>query len=352
MDIRVDIKNIYLNCRLTRYLKLLISRRNNKFIRNIYFLMEPEHDNIGDQAISYAQRKFLESNLPNYNIIQINEREFNDYSRCFQKIIRNEDIICLIGGGNMGDEYIHHENTRRKIISLFPNNKIISFPQTMHFKNNEKGNVELNNTRKVYNNHNNLVLIAREEISYQKMKNNFINNKIILTPDIVLSLNKTDNNVNRNGALLCLRNDKEAIITDSDKENIYKIVKRYYGNIINTDMREGKEVKPHEREGVVEKKLQQFKSAELVITDRLHGMIFSAITSTPCIVFSNYNHKILGSYEWIKDLGFIRLAKNVSDVENILRDLKKVKNYSYNNSNLIKYYDLILKEITEDIHEQ
>ena len=32
------------------------------------------------------------------------------------------------------------------------------------------------------------------------------------------------------------------------------------------------------------------------MTDRLHGMIFSVITGTPCIVFDNFNSKIKNAY--------------------------------------------------------
>lgn len=38
----------------------------------------------------------------------------------------------------------------------------------------------------------------------------------------------------------------------------------------------------------------KFRECELVITDRIHGMIFAAITGTPCIALSNY--KIKGTY--------------------------------------------------------
>ena len=43
-------------------------------------------------------------------------------------------------------------------------------------------------------------------------------------------------------------------------------------------------------------KLTEFASARLVITDRLHGLIFSAITNTPCIAFDNLSGKVHGTY--------------------------------------------------------
>ena len=45
------------------------------------------------------------------------------------------------------------------------------------------------------------------------------------------------------------------------------------------------------REQLLKQKIEEFQSAELVITDRLHGMIFSVITGTPCIAFDNLMRK-------------------------------------------------------------
>ena len=43
---------------------------------------------------------------------------------------------------------------------------------------------------------------------------------------------------------------------------------------------------------IIMDKFKDFQKSELVITDRLHGMVFCAISGTPCIVFGNYNQKV------------------------------------------------------------
>ena len=46
---------------------------------------------------------------------------------------------------------------------------------------------------------------------------------------------------------------------------------------------------------------KNFSSSKIVITDRLHGLIFSKITSTPCIAIDNSNNKIRETYNaWLK----------------------------------------------------
>jgi len=70
--------------------------------------------------------------------------------------------------------------------------------------------------------------------------------------------------------------------------------------------------------------LNDFSSSKLVVTDRLHGMVFSAITETPCIVINSLSPKVEGCYEWLKDLDYICFASSVDQVPVLLRSLEKV----------------------------
>ncbi len=71
--------------------------------------------------------------------------------------------------------------------------------------------------------------------------------------------------------------------------------------------------------------LDRFAGSELVITDRLHGMVFAAVTETPCIVLNSRSHKIKGCYEWLKDTGYIMIADNVDETAGLISRLKGVK---------------------------
>lgn len=312
--------------------------------RSIYFLLDQNHGNLGDQAIGYAEVKFIRDNLKNYNTICVLEREYNLLKSYFKRIIKENDIIILIGGGSIGNQYIHHERSRRDVIKSFPNNKIISFPQTIYFSSDEYGKRELKNSVETYNSHKDLTVIAREKISYDIMKKVF-NNNIIITPDIVLYLNKTRPNIRRQGALCCLRSDVESILTKEGKSNIISIVNKYFDVVTITDMSLNHNISIEDRELELEKKFNQFKSAELVITDRLHGMIFAAITATPCIVISNYNHKIRGTYNWIKHLDYISYCESIMDIPKYIYDLKEIKNCTYSNDFAIPFYKNIINAI-------
>ncbi|MGH2097437.1 polysaccharide pyruvyl transferase family protein [Aerococcus urinaeequi] len=66
------------------------------------------------------------------------------------------------------------------------------------------------------------------------------------------------------------------------------------------------------RDNIVMDKLKEISKHELVITDRLHGMIFAYLTDTPCLVFDNNNHKISQTYDtWLKNNTNIILVKKM-----------------------------------------
>ena len=67
----------------------------------------------------------------------------------------------------------------------------------MFFSKNEEGRKELNISKKIYNSHTDLTIIAREKTSYKNMIKEFNKCKIILNPDIVLYLNDKINNKNK-----------------------------------------------------------------------------------------------------------------------------------------------------------
>ena len=88
--------NKYIDNKTIKYLENLIKMRSRKYnseiSRNIYLLLEPEHDNIGDHAIAYAEEQFLENTTEDYNIFYLTEREYKLYKKYLRKIIKKDDI--------------------------------------------------------------------------------------------------------------------------------------------------------------------------------------------------------------------------------------------------------------------
>lgn len=294
----------------------------------------PHHGNLGDNAIAMTEEKFLKENLKGYDIYTVPERNLHLCADKLKKYIKPDDVLFMHGGGNIGDTYERPEKGRRKVIQNFPNNKIIIFPQTVYYSDTDFGRKELEISKEIYNNHPDLTMIAREEKSYEFMKKHFTNAKIILTTDIVMYLNKTDLSKKREGVILALRTDKEKVFSENNQIEAENIVKKYYDkiSITDTNIRDiNNNIFETEREMILDEKFSEFQTAELAITDRLHGMIFAAITSTPCVAFTNFNFKIKESFKWLQHLGYIEFCDDIKDLEEKIKKVRSIEKTKYDN---------------------
>lgn len=292
-----------------------------------YILETPIHANIGDSAIAYAQKVYL-NNIGINNLIEINQRDCAKFKKVLKLLVRKRDLIFLHGGGNMGIEWFHEELARRYWITTYPHSKIISFPQTIYYGDSDKGLKELNNSINIYNKHKHLVLTARENTSYDIMREIYKNCLIIKTPDIVMSLKNIINvePKNRSGILYCFRNDAEKNINEDFIANITNFISNKGEQISYTDMIYHSMIL-NNREDIIFEKLNEFSKYKIVITDRLHAMVFCYLTKTPCIVFGNYNYKVSGNYEWIKECNYIHFLKNHDDFYSCYDELINITSF-------------------------
>ena len=63
--------------------------------------------------------------------------------------------------------------------------------------------------------------------------------------------------------------------------------------------------------------------------DRLHGMIFAAITSTPCVAFDNVYGKVFAQYQWIRDLPYLEIAESPEQLSDKLDRVLKAQTPVY-----------------------
>lgn len=281
--------------------------------KKIIHISTPTHGNMGDHAIVYATNMYLKDNFSDYEIIEVYRKDVYKYTKALKNILNKNDIIVLIGGGNMGNLWIEEEIDRRYVINTFKDNKIISMPQTISFTNDINGQKEFEKTKEVYNSHDDLIVIAREEKSYEIMKKAFNKCTVMLNPDMVLYLNNKLQvpSIERKYIMTCIRNDKESLLVDKKNDVVDKL-KEEYNNIIVYDTVINRQVLKEKREEELLNMLKRFSESKMVITDRLHGMVFAAITKTPCIVTKSLDHKVTGTYQWIKDLNYIKLVDDLN----------------------------------------
>lgn len=308
----------------TRILLFLQQFKKNNFFdtqrqsskKKVFVFLAADYGNLGDVAITYAQTKFLKEVLPEYEVVDVPISKTLIGITEIKKNIQLHDIITTVGGGNFGDLYDQIEFYRQLVLENFPNNKCISFPQTIDFAETRKGQNALRIAIKRYSKHKNLTFLAREALSFEKMKKELSANIVLLTPDIVMSLDEQRPSFDRKGVVMCLREDDEKLLTKTNQEQLMKLVDANFETKTNYDTHINKNhLSLTERKLELDKIWTVFKKAELVITDRLHGMVFCYITNTPCIVFQNNNHKVKGCYEWIKNKSNIILVKEFSETE-------------------------------------
>lgn len=336
------------------YLKSKSNKYDNivkKDEKKIILALAANYGNLGDIAITYAQRKFLKNNFPNYNLLEIPIDKTYENMKSLKKIVNKEDIITIIGGGNFGNIYLDIERARQFFIKQFPKNKIICFPQTIDFSQNKKGKRELEKAIKLYGKNKRLVLFAREKKSFDFMKKNFKDNNIYLVPDIVLSLNQQYPKENREYFTICFRNDKENKLNNTKKYQVKEMLKKYYkGKAIEKDTHVGDvKINQENREKYLDDIWSTFKKSKIVLTDRLHGMIFCVITETPCIAFPNSNGKIKSTYEtWLKDVPYIKMLKEdfkMSELKEQIDILLNEDNTTNKTINLHDKYEILIKAV-------
>ena len=322
----------------------------------VYMIGLPEHTNLGDSAIAIAQEKFLKQHLPAY--VQIKTVSYNAYTRDrdhLRKWIPKGCLVTQLGGGNMGNQWLNEEYFRRNVMEDFPKNPMIIFPQTIYYGADAQGQKEELASRPIYDGRKDLVLAAREAHSAEIMDVLYPHTKCLLVPDIVLYMDMAGFGVAtkaREGIMLCMRSDAERAMTEELRAAVEAAARETGCSISVTDMHSAYAVTQENRGVLVREKMEEFAAARLVITDRLHGMIFAAITGTPCIALGNYNHKVSGVYEWIRYLPYIRFAETAGDVERQLPQLLAMEGCVYDNSPLLPHFEKLAQVVRKYANDQ
>lgn len=293
-----------------------------------YVLGVSNHPNAGDQEITLAQKKFINKYLPEYHYVEIDKEKIKYIIDDLVQILKRNDIVFFQGGGTMSNLYPEHELPRQMVLEklrTFPG-KIIQFPVSFYFENMD----EFNKVKNIYNNAKNLKLFVRESKSY-KILNSTLDIPVYHVPDIVLSQNEANSHSKRGSNIVVMfRKDKECLLP----ANLSKKIIDYFSSIspiIITDnyVHKHRPTTEVNREYLLESKFSEFQSAKLIITDRLHGMIFAYITKTPAIVFDNSYGKVKYSYlDWLTNCDYIKFlpadTTNLDDVIDAYNQLTKI----------------------------
>lgn len=307
----------------------------------IVFIATPIYSNLGDHAIVKAQIKFLSDMGYSNNLFEISRSQYECGRRVIQSIVQSESLIVIDGGGNVGTLWSEESEKMNDIIERFSGNPVVVFPQTAFFEDSPVGEECRRNVSLAYAKNPNLVFFSRDRATYNAMRKVSPRTLNLYAPDIVLYLDESRDGDAREGALLCMRDDKERVTDGCSSAAIRsaladrRLAVHETSTVVNTPCR----IDASNRDAVLDSKWDEFRSAEVVVTDRLHGMIFSGITGTPCVALDNVSRKVSQGYEWIRHIPNIRVAASADEVPGLLDAVLDAGPCRYDRAPLDPYYD-------------
>jgi pyruvyl transferase EpsI len=310
--------------------------------KKILLLGTPGHANIGDAAIAAGEYEFIRSYFPDYTLIELTAYQMGEPYTFLHSLIGRGDLIFLHGGGNLGTLYPIEEEIRRRVISDFPENKIIVFPQTAYFADTEEGRYELAVSQDIYNRHKNLIILTRGLETLFLLKNHFPNVKSYNTGDMALILQR-DFHLDRRGILACIRDgNDESGIDDHTRGEIDRAIGSIDPNFEKSNNTYSQNIPPGLRGMVINEELKKFARHKVIVTDRLHGMIFAAVTNTPCVVISALTQKIREFVLFFEDSNAVFfIDKNIGKLENAIQRAMQVSQ---------PVFPLLHRQIFDDIY--
>lgn len=285
--------------RFNKFVKLIIGRPdifnlkkriNSVKNRRVILIGSPVHNNLGDHLIADNCHDFIK-NLGFTEIIDVPEFYYDLFGKSI--VISDKDIIFIVGGGWLGNDY-EDANTICQMICQWPENKIIILPQTVYFS--EKGQyAHSDDIAKVFNATDNVLLCVREKRSFriaiETLK--IPKDRVLLSPDITLYNSEyLPYNDEKKGVILSIRNDRETIDEKLDttiREILNELGQEYYES--STVVR-GKIIPKALRKRVIKNKIKEYNKCDFIITNRLHSMIFAILSKTKCLAFDNSTHKV------------------------------------------------------------
>lgn len=329
----------FLNSKRIEKLKQLIVDTYTPLIDGDYVMLDfPNYRNIGDNLIWKGEEEFMKT-IPYKCLYSANVHTFQK-----NKIPKNA-IILLQGGGNFGDMYTVLQSFRLRLIEDFPNNKIIIFPQTVHFEDQE----EFKRQAKILKAHKNLYITARDTVSQENLRKQGIVNKVLLLPDMAFCIDFRSyfNNDTKGKSLYMKRVDSE-LNTGYNQDKIQSILENkklnnkidvldwpsYTSNytvnklVEYADALESKISKTivslpilgsfidsqyglnskDNLKNYIEKGIGFLNSYDVIATTRLHGFILSVLLNKEVIIVDNSYGKNSNFYNtWMSDFEKVEL---------------------------------------------
>ena len=318
--------------------------------KRIFLIGSEDHKNLKEHHIAISIMEYLEATFPEYSIIEITASEYKAVRKLLPFVIRKKDLLCMPGGGSMARVSPTTDYIRKDVMKKYQGNRKVIFPQSFIYSDSEEGRIQLEKDRAFVKRCKNLTLCTRERSSYEAVKQYFDlrEGNVVLIPDILLYSNYRNRFAfDRKGAMLLLSSELRSELSEEDTGILERVVRQYVQDIGYNHFQLNSDISIFDRRAVVDSFVQKIAKAELVITDQLHGMLFSVITGTPCIALSNKEEELNGVYEWIKKLGIVKRIQSISETEEGIRELLRASKQEYDALSILEDFEVLTKQLKD-----
>ena len=291
----------------------------------------PKWHSVGDHAQTLAVQKFLSDHFNDYKVVRFYRDEVDEFFKCE---VKSDDLIFIHSSGDFGDlSYSNWHKTRKRIIDLYPNNRIVQLPVTVFYRSS----ASFEEDKIFFSNRPNLLILTRTKKGAELLKGNF-DCDVQFFPDFVFYLKPKQNEAPRSGVLAVIRSDTESrfkikivdafiragfrtsnlvgrIIRKGCLWTIYKpywfyehqklkrSLKKKYGKVTFRDLQVSDvDLTDTNRETYIDSVFEEYQKYELVVTDRFHGAVFAILNNTPFLTMPEFiGHKLEGANDAVTD---------------------------------------------------
>lgn len=281
----------------------------------------PYHTNIGDGLIWEGEKCFLD---------EIGAKCLHNSSNftCDFPILSEDTVILIHGGGNLGDLYREHFSFHKKVLSNYPRNRVVFFPQTIFYQEQSVLKEDMDFLKK----HGNVTLCARDRKSYEMIVS-FISGGAKLVPDMAFCIPIEQMSIPMGNKILAIiRNDGEldaktvAFLShiNADKKDwptfyhqpfdgtfLYKsLAKMAHWQVFGFKYLLNIYCRNYFSANLLNIGLKFYRGYNEIYTTRLHGCILGILTGRNVHLLDNTYGKNSSFYEtWLKDFESVDYIK-------------------------------------------
>lgn len=326
--------------------------KHNANKNNIAFLLgTPIHKNIGDHLLANAEIEFLKHQCGYDDVVEIPTRYLLNNLSELKRILPINVPLYITGGGWMGNIWPEDQKKLEIILETFKSHIIVILPQTVYY-NDSISEIDIKNTKRIFSSVKKLLIFCRDENSYNTVLKYFDSKtiKTSLRPDMALYIKPLSIHHKESRQLVCcLRDDREKSRNDQLFDYLSNYSYKYNVNLVIKSTIANSATPTWRRKSKIIDIIKCFSKSDMVITDRLHGMIFSYLTSTPCIAIDNSTHKVQGVYDaWLKNQNAICLIDCNINKKSLFRCIETQLNCRYiafDNNTLNEEFSAMANEI-------